>query len=479
VESRPVFANLSPLDHRYAVSDPALFAALSAHLSEEAAVRSSARVEEALLAALVVRLAPPERRAAILAGVRGLADAVDPAEVYAEEATTRHNIRALVNVLKRKVPPEARPWVHLGATSVDILDTAAALRCRDATRAVLLPLLADLVEAVARLARAEADTPQVGRTHGQHAVPITFGFAMAGYASRLGKCALRLRDRAADLRGKLAGAVGAYNATTLLVDDPEALEREVLAGLGLAASDSATQLVEPEHLLALLLEANTAFGVVANLADDLRHLQRSEIGEVREEFGEGQVGSSTMPQKRNPWNAEHVKSLWKAFAPRVVTFFMDQISEHQRDLTNSASGRFVAEYLAGFACALSRMKSVVASLAVDRRAMAANLRRAGDLAFSEAVYVLAARAGDSDAHERVRRATLRVERGGMALREVLAADADLWRSLDAGLHAALGCSAAAFFDDPARYTGRAAARARSLADRWEAAMAALRKELAG
>jgi len=101
---------------------------------------------------------------------------------------------------------------------------------------------------------------------------------------------------------------------------------------------------------------NTAFGIIANLADDLRHLQRSEIGEFREFFAPGQVGSSTMPHKRNPWNAEHVKSLWKAFAPRAVTWFMDQISEHQRDLSNSASGRFVAEYLGGFAAATARIQ---------------------------------------------------------------------------------------------------------------------------
>jgi len=478
VESRPVFANLSPLDHRYSVSERELFARLSAELSEEAVVRSCARVEEALLAALLGRRAPENRRGELAAAVAGVAATVDPAEVYAEEERTRHNVRALVNVLKRKVPPEAAPYVHLGATSVDILDTAASLRYREATRRVLVPLAVDLEEALVRLARAEADTPQIGRTHGQHAVPITFGFAVAGYASRLGKSILRIRDRAADLRGKLSGAVGAYNAGSLLVADPEALEREFLAGLGLAPSDTSTQLAEPEHLLGLLLEINTAFGVIANLADDLRHLQRSEIAEVREEFADEQVGSSTMPQKRNPWNAEHVKSLWKAFAPRVLTFFLDQVSEHQRDLTNSASGRFVADYLAGFAYATARMSAVVRSLFIDRAAMRANLLRAGDLAVAEAVYVLAAKGGDRDAHERVRRATLRAERERRSLREVLAEDAGLWKALDDGTRAAAGCDAASFFADPARYAGRAAARARATADRWGAAMAALRKELA-
>ena len=116
MESRSIFANLSPIDHRYSIAEPELFEKLSAHLSEEAVVRSCARVEEALLETLVRRLAPEGRRAALAAAVAGVAGSVDPADVYAEEAKTRHNVRALVNVMKRLVPPEAGPYVHLGAT---------------------------------------------------------------------------------------------------------------------------------------------------------------------------------------------------------------------------------------------------------------------------------------------------------------------------------------------------------------------------
>ncbi len=478
MESRGIFANISPLDHRYSVSEPGLFERLSAHLSEEAAVRSCARVEVALLVAHVARFAPAADRDRLTRSLGALARTVDPAEVYEEEEKTRHNIRALVNVLKRRVPPEARPWVHLGATSADILDTAAALRYRELSHAVLLPLLLELLEELVRVTREESATPQIGRTHGQHAVPITFGFAMAEYCSRLGKSIERIRARSDDLRGKLAGAVGAYNALALLASDPEGLERDFLHGLGLQPSEHSTQLVEPEYLLELLTECNTAFGIVANLADDLRNLQRSEIGEVREEFSETQVGSSTMPQKRNPWNAEHVKSLWKAFAPRVVSFFMDQVSEHQRDLTNSASSRFVADYFAGFALAVSRAVSVVRSLRVDRQRMAENLARAGDSVYAEAVYVLAARGGDPDAHERVRTATLRCEREQRPLREVLAEDEGLWRMLDAALAQSAGCDAATFFSEPGRYVGRAPARAREIAERWGRAAERMRKELA-
>jgi adenylosuccinate lyase len=477
VESRDIFANISPLDHRYSLSEPALFAALQTHLSEEASVRAAARVEAALLRALISRQEGMEGKAALLSALEGVEDSVTPDEVYQEEVRTKHNVRALVNVLRKKVPAAARPFVHLGATSVDILDTASALRYRDVTLAVILPLLLDLEEELIRLARQEAETPQIGRTHGQHAVPITFGFAMAEYVSRLGKCIPRIHQKACDLRGKLAGAVGAYNATSLIVRDPQALEREFLSGLGLSPSEHSTQLVEPEHLLGLLVEMNIAFGVIANLADDLRSLQRSEIGEVREEFSEGQVGSSTMPQKRNPWNSEHVKSLWKAFSPRVVSFFMDQISEHQRDLTNSASSRFVADYVAGFASAAARSLSVLRSLVVDRARMAANLARAGDMVFAEPLYILIAEAGEQDAHERVRAATLRAEKTGERLREVLRADPGLWRILDTRIRDVLGSDAERFLEEPARYTGLAAQKAREIADRHEASARSLRKEI--
>ncbi len=477
METRGIFDNLSPLDHRYSLSEPQLFENLSAVLGEAATVRSCARVEVALLETLLSELSPSLLTPELAKRLAELARTLPPEEVYAEEAKVHHNIRALVNVLKGHLPEEVRPLVHLGATSVDILDTASALRYRDAATRIVLPILLDLQAQLIRLAREEADTVQVGRTHGQHAVPITFGFAMAGYVARLGKSIQRIHDRARDLRGKLAGAVGAYNATSLLVPDPQGLERRVLATLGLEPSEHSTQLVEPEYLLLLLLEVNTAFGIIANLADDLRQLQRSEIAEVREEFTEAQVGSSTMPQKRNPWNSEHVKSLWKAFSPRVVTFFMDQISEHQRDLTNSASARFVVDYVAGFSLAAARMLSVVRSLVVDRRRMAENLERAGDMVISEAVYVLSALGGDPEAHERVRKATLQAEKQRLPLAGVLQGDPRLWELLGRQLQPR-GMDAAGFFSSPGNYRGRAAERARAIADEHETAARRIREAIA-
>ncbi|MDR1469962.1 MAG: adenylosuccinate lyase [Spirochaetaceae bacterium] len=470
--NRPIFQNISPLDHRYSLSEKAVFEGLAAWLSEEAAVTACVKAEAALcLAHLRLRgLLSAGLRSDVEAAVQGIgAD-----EIYAEEEKTQHHIRALVNVMKKKVPAEAAPFVHLGATSADMLDTSFAYCMKNAALTVVVPLLKKLENLLCAVAEREAETPQVGRTHGQHAVPITVGFAFAEYVSRLGKSIAEIVRRAGDLRGKLSGAVGAYNAMSMIVGDPEALEEAFLAEMGLLPSEHSTQLAEPEYLLRLLLEMNVAFGIIANLADDLRHLQRSEIGELREGFGSEQVGSSTMPQKRNPWNSEHVKSLWKAFSPRVATFFMDQISEHQRDLTNSASRRFTADYVTGFALAVSRMTGVVAGLDVDRERLAANLYASGGGipggVMAEPAYILLAESGESNAHEIIRQTTLQAEKEHCPFSVALKANKEAWRRVTAQM-ITLGLAAneeeaAAFFAHPEKYCGLSVKKARELAAKY-------------
>jgi adenylosuccinate lyase len=471
VNSRAIFRNISPIDHRYSLSEAAVFEALVPWLSEEASVAANVKAEIALVKAhLRLRggLGPAQS-----AALERAAASVNPEEVYAEEEKTRHNIRALVNILKTKVPPETAPLVHLGATSADILDTALSWRIRGAAETVILPLLRKLELLLCGFTEREAETPQTGRTHGQHAVPITVGFALAEYVSRLGKSILEIETRVTQLKGKLAGAVGAYNASSMIVKDPEELERIYLAELGLEPSEHSTQLVEPEYLLRLLLEFNTAFGIIANLADDLRNLQRTEIGELREGFAADQVGSSTMPQKRNPWNSEHVKSLWKTFMPRTITFFMDQISEHQRDLSNSASQRFIAEYLTGFCLAVSRMTAVIEGLGADRERLLANLRGGGGIPggiLAEPAYILLAESGVSDAHEVIRKITLAAEKNKTTFAQALAAEPEVLNRIGGRL-AALGIipsaeAALSFFDQPERYNGLAVKKAKTIAAKY-------------
>jgi adenylosuccinate lyase len=477
MEERNIYLNLSPLDHRYYLSNKKEYTQLAEYLSEEAQVRYCARVEAALLKALLPYIGGIDDIASIEKQLDTATRGIDTEEVYAEEEKTKHNIRSLVNVLKRKVSDSVAHFVHLGATSMDILDTANSLRTRDCVRNVVIPIIIDLEDSLIRLCVKHADTLQVGRTHGQHAVPITFGFAVAEYVSRLGKSIERLEVKSSNLRGKLSGAVGAYNATSLISSDPEKLETEYLTLLGLKASEHSTQIIESEYLLEVLLEINTSFGIIANLADDLRHLQRSEIREVCEEFSKEQVGSSTMPQKRNPWNCEHVKSMWKAFFPRVMTFYMDQISEHQRDLTNSASARFVADYIAGFVFATARMVKILSSLYVDAEKMMENIRKAGDLVLSEPAYILLALSGVSDAHEKIRMITLESEKTGKPLLEILKKDKDAWKRVCTQLEKVSAVKAEEFFGRPELYTGIASKKALRIAAKYETAMKTVREKI--
>ncbi len=475
METRNIFENLSCIDHRYSLSEKEVFEGLSKYISEEANIRSCALCEAALVQAhLQVRGELTPEKAKLLDNI---AQNISPEEVYAEEEKTKHNIRALVNILKTKIPQDIAPLVHLGATSVDILDTALSYRMKNVTQNVILPELIALEKALCSIAEREAETPQVGRTHGQHAVPITFGWSIAEFVSRLGKSILRIEELSKQLKGKLAGPVGSYNGPSMIVKNPEELERTYLSFLNLEPSEYSNQLVEPEYLLRLLLEMNVAFGIIANLADDLRNLQRSEIGEVFEYFASTQVGSSTMPQKRNPWNSEHVKSLWKAMSPRVMTFYMDQISEHQRDLTNSASQRFIADYAAGFTMAVSRMKSVVLGLQADRDAMAKNLAQAGGKVkggvLAEPAYILLGEAGVNDGHEVIRQITLEAEQSGKTFYEALKTHTEAFSKITSQLEKLGIENPSTFFEDPARYRGLAAEKSKRLAQKYSAIMDSL------
>jgi adenylosuccinate lyase len=455
LESR--FDAISPLDSRY------YHPALSLYLSYAATIRYQARVEAALAAAMA-DVGICDR--AVATAIAGAADRVTPEAVAAEEAKTRHDVRALVNVIRANVPDEAKRFVHLGATSYDIVDTANALRYRECVERAVVPAVAAAVARCIAIAEAEADTPQIGRTHGRHAEPVTFGFAMASYVSRLGDRIGRLQYFSKRLPGKLSGAVGAYNALGLLTADARALEERFLTSLGLERRTSSSQIVEPEGWADLAHACLTTLGVMANLADDMRHLQRTEIGEVAEAFANDQVGSSTMPHKRNPVSFENVKSIWKAMAPRIVTTYMDQISEHQRDLTNSASQRFLGEILAATAYAATRLASSLEGIRVDRDRLKANLALTRGAIVAEPLYVLLAKYGHPDAHEAVRRLTLEAERTGRTVMEVATIDTDVRPYL-----AKLTPDERNIVDRPEEYRGLAAQVARDVAAAWRARLA--------
>lgn len=458
---RHILKNMSPWDHRYSLRQEE-FDSLARFFSEEAQILYQARVEEALVAELAEIGICPQWG---VQEVRKAVQTLQPIDVYEEEQKTHHNIRALVNVLGRQVSKEIQPFLHLTATSMDIVDTANMMRYRDAHQECIMPVLDRVMCHWIRLARQEVDTLQVGRTHGQHAVPITFGFALAQHLQRLGWCRDQMETRAKELRGKMAGAVGAYNASGMIMDHPQAFEKAVLKRLGLKASPISTQVVAPEYLLDYLHSCVMALGVLADFSDDMRHLQRTEISEVGEFFSQEQVGSSTMPQKRNPINYEHIKSLWKAVQPRIQTCYMDQLTEHQRDLTNSASARFYSDIPIALFLSLQRLERVLQKFSVDQQAMEKNVATQGDMILAEPLYILLASQGHSEAHEAVRSLTLKAQKQGMGLLDALKHDQELlpyWETMKDWQKDILV--------NPRRYTGQAREKAESICQYWEKRM---------
>ena len=235
----------------------------------------------------------------------------------------------------------------------------------------------------------------------------------------------------------------------------------MLDGLDLFPAQHSTQIVPPEAMTRLCFEITAVGGVLANLADDMRHLQRTEIAEIGEQFGSDQVGSSTMPHKRNPITLENAKSIWKIMLPRLMTVMMDQISEHQRDLTNSASSRTYGEGICYLVSIAERLANVMTKLVVDRNNMDRNLAMQGDLIIAEPLYVILAALGHPDAHEKVRTLTLQAQGEHKSLREVAMLDQDRQSYFEQ-----MTRHQRQILSDPSLYTGIAAKKARSIAERW-------------
>lgn len=454
--TRSIFENVSPLDHRYSLREE--FEKYSDYLSEKAKVEYQAKIEVALVKALAKNGICSNE---VAKEVEQAAKDIDVKKVYEEEKKTKHNIRALVNCLQSKVSEEASPYVHFTATSFDIVDTANSLRYKECAEELILPTLKELEKVLMEIALREKETVQIGRTHGQHAVPVTFGFAVAEYVSRLGTRIKAIEESSQQLKGKMAGAVGAYNASHFFFDNPEKFEADVLAELDLEAGTHSTQIVEPEYLADFVHALVSGFGVIANFSDDMRHLQRTEIGEVGEHFDEDQVGSSTMPHKRNPINYENVKSMWKEFMPRMVTVYQDQLSEHQRDLTNSASGRFIPEVIVGLLASVNRLIRVCRKLVVDRENMKQNFEQSKEMIVAEPLYILLASFGHPDAHEAVRKLTLEAQDSDQTLRELMQEKEELksyWNKLNEKQERLL--------TNPEKYIGIAVEKTEKVVNHW-------------
>lgn len=416
VSDRANYSAIDPLDGRY--YDPEI----AKYLSERSRIAFQAYLEAALASTLAdFDVCPREVADEIEAATSRVT-----AEVVAEhEKTTKHDVKALVNAIKDEVSPAAQPYVHFGATSYDIVATALSLQLRMATEELVLPRLIGLQRTLLELTKKHAETVQIGRTHGQHAVPITFGFAMAEYVNRLGESTLALKSLARELPGKFSGAVGAYNSLSLFVDEPLEFERQLLAKVGLKPATYSTQIIPAEYYVRLIDELAITAGIMANLSHDMRHLQRSEIAEIREHFDPNQTGSSTMAHKRNPWNFENVISMSKQVTAQIVNANLNLSSEHQRDLTDSASARFYGMVLASVASMATRLNKVMAKVEVDEANMEKNLYMSGGAIGAEPLYLLLEKYGHVRGHETAKALAHEAEEAGKTLYEVASKNSEI------------------------------------------------------
>ena len=456
-----LFEAVSPLDFRYYGGNDEFMRRLMPYVSESGYVKYQAKVEAALVRTLANHGICAQKFAD---EADNAAKEITADEVYEEQTRIRHNIRSLVNVMRRRMSPEARPCVHLFATSADVLDTATALRFKDLTQQVILPDLIGLQTQLIQLAREHAEAVQIGRTHGQHAEPITFGYALALYVSRIGN-RIELIDQASrNLRGQFSGAVGAFNGLSLITERPEEIEADLLAQLGLKASDThtSTQCVEPESISDLAYAITSTYTILANFADDMRHLYRTEIAEVGRTYNPKLVGSSTMPHKINPEEFENVKSLWKAYVPRMMTVFMDSILEHQRDLTNSASSRFLTELLTAFDYSIFRLNRALDELEAKTDNMRRNLEMSAGDTIAEPIYRLMAYYGFPDAYDHTRKLVARVHETGECLTDLLWSDEALKPFLEQ-----LTVEQREALRDPTKYIGASVQRTHATCDEWE------------
>jgi adenylosuccinate lyase len=349
------------------------------------------------------------------------------------ERTTKHDVIAFLTHVEELAGIEAR-WLHRGMTSSDVLDTSLAVLMRDAAD-MLLARCDKALTALARRAREHAKTPMIGRSHGIFAEPVTFGLALAGHHAELARGRARLAAARREIAvGKIAGAVGTYAHLT-----PE-IEKKALARLGLEPETVATQVVARDRHAAFFAALALLAAGVERLATNVRHWQRSEVGEAEEAFTVGQKGSSAMPHKRNPILSENLCGLARVVRAAVVPALEDVALWHERDISHSSVERMIApDATATLGFMLDRTASLVDGLVVYPENLRRNLDRAGELYFSEATLLALVEAGmpRQDAYVLVQRNAMKAWRGEGRFRELLEADPEVMGKLDAGKLAAL------------------------------------------
>ena len=345
----------------------------------------------------------------------------DVARIAELEAELRHDVIAFLTNLAEHVGPASR-FVHYGMTSSDVLDTALALQIRDAG-AILLAGVDRVVDVLRRRALEFRSVPCIGRTHGVHAEPTTFGLKLLVFHEEMRRNRVRLERALSEAAvGKLSGAVGTFAHL------PPEVEEAVCAALAIGFEPAATQVVQRDRHAALVSTLALVASSLDKFATELRHLARTEVREVEEEFAKGQKGSSAMPHKRNPWRLENVSGLARVMRGYAVAGLENMALWHERDISNSSVERMIfPDATATLDFMLHRFAELVETLVVYPERMRENLELTRGLAFSGVLLLALTQKGltREDAYRLVQRHAMDTwDRGGQ-LRERVLADPEL------------------------------------------------------
>jgi adenylosuccinate lyase len=382
---------------------------------EENKLRAWLRVEIAAAEAMAAAGIVPGKA---VAAIKEKAS-VDLARVLAIEKTTKHDLIAFVTSVAEKVGPEGR-WLHYGMTSSDCLDTALALQMVESLQLILREIRR-LKEAVRRRAFEFRKTPCIGRTHGIHAEPITFGLKLASWYAQLERDEARLDAAHESVRvGKISGAVGTFAHL-----DPS-IEERVCAALGLEPDPVSTQIVQRDRHAEYLYALASLGSSLDRFATEIRHLQRSEVREAEEPFGEGQKGSSAMPHKRNPVTCEQVSGLSRLLRSNLMAALENVGLWHERDISHSSVERVIlpdSSILAHYI--VVKFTEVVEGMRVFPERMMENLRATHGVVFSQPLLLALTRVGGSreEAYAAVQRAAMTSWQTAKPFRDLVMADA--------------------------------------------------------
>ena len=341
------------------------------------------------------------------------------------ERTTQHDVIAFTTAVAERVGPAAR-WLHFGLTSSDVVDTAQALQMREAC-GLIVKGIAGLMEAVRSRAEEHRRTPMIGRTHGVHAEPMTFGVKLALWYAELQRDLDRvLRARDVVSVGKLSGAVGTFAHL-----DPD-IEARVCARLGLEPAPVASQVIQRDRHAELMTTLAITAASLEKFALEIRGLQKTEIGEVEEPFGKGQKGSSAMPHKRNPIGCEQITGLARLIRANAMAALENIALWHERDISHSSVERVILpDSFIALDHMLRRFTRIVSGMVVYKDRMLENLGRSRGVVFSGTVLLELAKRGVSreQAYEWVQRNAMRAFHEQKDFKSLLLADPDLTKVL--------------------------------------------------